>query len=232
MAHVGALGFLRHLRAEPNQYILHFKRGRLTRQGPGLAYWFNPIAAAVAQLPVEDCEVTSVLHERTSDFQEVVVQYTITYRISDPQRAAARVNFAISLRTGVWLEEPLGRLAGFLNQRAQPPARAYLAGVPIVEAVRSGPTEVRAVVSEALQANPTIAEMGLSVVGVQVSHVAPTAELEKALQTPTREAIQQKADEAVFQRRALAVEKERAIKENEMATEIELARQQEKLIQQ
>jgi hypothetical protein len=47
---------------------------------------------------------------------------------------------------------------------------------------------------------------------------------------PTREAVQQSADEAVFQRRALAVEKERAIKENELANEIELARRQEDLI--
>jgi hypothetical protein len=69
-------------------------------------------------------------------------------------------------------------------------------------------------------------------VSVQIDQVAPTSELEKALQTPTREEIQQKADEATFQRRALAVEKERAIKENELQTEIELARRQEELIRQ
>ena len=62
--------------------------------------------------------------------------------------------------------------------------------------------------------------------------MAPTAEMEKALQTPTREDVQQKADEATFQRRALAVENERAIKENELETEIELARRQEDLIRQ
>jgi hypothetical protein len=67
---------------------------------------------------------------------------------------------------------------------------------------------------------------------VQINNLAPTAELEKALQTPTREALQQKADEAVFERRAIAVEKERAIKENELQSEIELARRQEELISQ
>ena len=41
---------------------------------------------------------------------------------------------------------------------------------------------------------------------MRVAAVAPTAEMEKALQQPTREAIQQNADEATFQRRALAVE--------------------------
>jgi hypothetical protein len=72
----------------------------------------------------------------------------------------------------------------------------------------------------------------MAIVGVQVDSVAPSAELEKALQTPTREALQQKADEAGFARRALAVEKERAIRENEMATELEMAKRQESLIEQ
>src|SRR5262249_18484625 len=56
--------------------------------------------------------------------------------------------------------------------------------------------------------------------------------MEKALQMPAREAIQQQADEATFARRALAVEKERAIQENELRNQIELARREEQLIEQ
>jgi hypothetical protein len=65
-----------------------------------------------------------------------------------------------------------------------------------------------------------------------VASVKPTAEMEKALQMPTRERIQQEADEATFARRALAVNKERAIAENELANQIELARREEQLIGQ
>ena len=75
-------------------------------------------------------------------------------------------------------------------------------------------------------------ELGIEVVAVRVAAVAPTAELEKALQQPTREAIQQDADKATFQRRALAVEKERAIAENELQNRIELARREEDLVAQ
>jgi hypothetical protein len=56
--------------------------------------------------------------------------------------------------------------------------------------------------------------------------------LERALQTPTFEGLQQKADEAVFERRALAVEKERAIAENELHNKTELARREQELIAQ
>ena len=83
-----------------------------------------------------------------------------------------------------------------------------------------------------LAAEPALAELGIELVAVRVAAVAPTAELEKALQQPTREAIQQQADEATFHRRALAVEKERAIAENELQNRIELARREEELVAQ
>jgi regulator of protease activity HflC (stomatin/prohibitin superfamily) len=232
MANVRSYPFFRHLRAEANQFVLHYRGGRVVRKGAGLSYWFNPLRAAIAQVPAEDCETTFLLQERSSDLQDVVVQVTLTYRFADPERAAGRVNFSISPDNGTWLEQPLERLASVWRQRCQQPARSYLQGVTLVEAIRAGAVVVRDAIEQALRADAEIGAMGMALVSVQVDRTAPNAELEKALQTPTRESLQQKADEAVFQRRALAVEKERAIKENELATEIELARRQETLIQQ
>ena len=232
MASISRWMFVRHLRAEPNQFILHFRRGRLVRKGIGLAYLFSPLSAAVAQVPAEDCETTFVLTERCDDFQSVTVQCTVIYRISDPERATLRTNFSISLASGSWLEKPLERIAALLAQRAQHPARAYLMGVPIVEAARAGASLIQQPIEAALRADPELEALGIQIVSVQIDRIAPTAELEKAIQTPAREAIQQRADEAVFERRAFAVEKERTIKQNELATELELARRQEQLIQQ
>ena len=65
---------------------------------------------------------------------------------------------------------------------------------------------------------------------MRVAAVSPSAEVEKALRAPTRERIQQQADEATFARRALAVEKERAIAENELQNRIELAGREEHLV--
>jgi hypothetical protein len=56
--------------------------------------------------------------------------------------------------------------------------------------------------------------------------------VEKALQTPAREQIQQEADRSTYERRAMAVERERAIAENEMQNQIELARREEQLLVQ
>jgi len=232
MAHIRRFPLVCHLRAEPNQYILHFRKGKLVRRGAGIAYWFSPLSAAVAQVPVEDIETTFVFKELSRDFQEITVQCTLRYRCAEPEKAAARVNFALALDRGTWLEEPLERLASLWSQRAQQPARTHILRVPMVEAVQSGAQVIQAAMEEALRSDPEIEAGGLALVSLLVNRVAPSADLEKALQTPTRESVQQKADEATFQRRALAVEKERAIKENELSTEIELAKRQEELIRQ
>lgn len=67
---------------------------------------------------------------------------------------------------------------------------------------------------------------------VRVVAIRPEAEVERALRTPAREQIQQEADRATYERRAVAVERERAIAENELASQIELARREEQLIDQ
>lgn len=221
---------LRRLRAEPNQLILHFRGGRMARKGAGIAYWFSPLSAAIAMLPIEDCQSTFVLNEHSSDFQPVKVQSTITYRIADPEKAAARFNFSLSIETGTWLEQPLDRLASVLAQRALPVVRKLISVQPLETILKLGSEQVREAVTAALGADGEIAAMGLQLVNLVIDQIVPSAELEKALGTPMREAVQARADEAQFQRRAQAVEKERAIKENELATELELERRQQELI--
>ena len=67
---------------------------------------------------------------------------------------------------------------------------------------------------------------------MRVVAIRPEPEVERALRTPAREQIQQEADRATYERRAVAVERERAIAENELASQIELARREEQLVEQ
>jgi hypothetical protein len=68
------------------------------------------------------------------------------------------------------------------------------------------------------------------VIGTRVVALRPEPDVEKALQTPARELLQQETDRATHERRALAVERERAIAENELQNQIELARREEQLV--
>jgi len=70
------------------------------------------------------------------------------------------------------------------------------------------------------------------VVSARVVAIRPEPDVERALQTPTREQVQQDADRATYARRANAVQQERAIAENELQSKIELARREQQLVEQ
>ena len=71
-----------------------------------------------------------------------------------------------------------------------------------------------------MAANPVIAALGVEILGLSVIAVKPKPETTRALEAEAREALLRHADEATYSRRNAAVEQERAIKENELNTEI------------
>ncbi|MEU6878452.1 SPFH domain-containing protein [Streptomyces sp. NPDC046712] len=222
----------RHLRSAPTAYIRHHRRGRLVHEGTGLSFWFRSLSAALSEVPVNDRELAMAFHARTADFQDVSVQSTVTYRIGDPEAAATRLDFSIDPDTGAWRGAPLEQIATLLTETAQQHALDVLARTPLAAALVDGVAAVRERITDGLAAEPRLPATGIEVVAVRVVAIRPEPEVERALRTPAREQIQQEADRATYERRAVAVERERAIAENELASKIELARQEEQLVEQ
>jgi regulator of protease activity HflC (stomatin/prohibitin superfamily) len=232
MAEIRSYGFVRHLRAEPTASVMLFKKGKLRRHGRGLAFWFAPLGTSIVEIPLDDRELPFVLAGRSADFQDVHVNGVVTYRVREPDVLAERVDFSIDTRTGRYTGEPLDKLAVVVKELAQELAGAFVARAPLRPLLEQGIDVIRDEIQRGLVDGGSLAALGLEIGGVRVASVKPTAEMEKALQMPARERIQQEADEATFARRALAVDKERAIAENELANQIELARREERLIAQ
>jgi hypothetical protein len=231
MARISPHPVISHLRADASTHVIRYSGGRPVKSGRGLAFWFRPLTAAIAELPLDDQELTFLFHGRSADLQEVVAQGVLTYRVSDPDRLAARIDFGISLVTGLHTKTPLDQLAGRLTGLAQQHAWSAIAATPLRDLVANGVERLRQAITAGLAADSTLADMGLEIASIRVSAVTPTAEVEKALAAPTRERIAAEADEAAFTRRAAAVDKERAIAENELANRIELARRTADLVE-
>jgi regulator of protease activity HflC (stomatin/prohibitin superfamily) len=232
MADIARYPFLRHLRGATTTHVQHVRNGKTIHAGVGAAFWFRPLSAVLSEVPVDDRELPLLFHARTSDFQDVTVQATVTYRLTDPVTAAGRIDFSIDPETGLWRGTPLDQVAGLLTETAQQYALDLLIAADLTTALAGGVTPVRQVIADGLAHDPRLAETGIAVVGVRVVAVRPEPEVEKALRTPTREQVQQEADKATFARRAVAVERERAIGENELETRIEFARREEQLVTQ
>ena len=227
----GLMGF-RHLRGSPITHVRHLDHGQLVHAGTGQSFWFWPLNAALSEIPIDDRELPLLFHARTADFQDVTVQTTVTFRITNPALAASHIDFSIDPDSGRWRSTPLQQLTSLLTEAAQQHALSLLARTPLNAALVDGVPAVRDRIEAGLTGDPRLAEIGLAIVGVRVVAIRPEPDVEKALQTPTREEVQQEADRATFERRALAVERERAIAENELQTQIELARREEQLVTQ
>ena len=232
MADITRFPLTRHLRGSATAHVVHLRNGRTVHSCPGASFWFRPLSAVLSEVPVDDRELPLLFHARTADFQDLTVQVTLTFRFTDPALAAARVDFSIDPTTGRWRGTPLEQVAGLLTESAQQQALDLLAATGLTAALTGGVAAVRDAVTAGLATDRRLQETGIAVIGVRVVAIRPEPEVERALQTPTRERVQQEADRATYERRATAVERERAISENELANQIELARREEELVGQ
>lgn len=232
MADIARYPFVRHLRGTPTTHVQHTRNGKTVHAGTGATFWFRPLSAVLSEVPVDDRELPLLFHARSADFQDVTVQATVTYRITDPATTAGCIDFSIDPDNGAWRGMPLDQVAGLLTETAQQYALDLIAGTDLAAVLAAGVAPVRDAIAAGLAEDARLAETGIAVVGVRVVAIRPEPEMEKALRTPTREQVQQDADKATFERRALAVERERAIGENELQTQIELARREEQLVAQ
>ncbi|MEZ5097345.1 MAG: SPFH domain-containing protein [Nocardioides sp.] len=232
MATITVYPFARHLTGVATSYVQLLRAGAVRRGGVGGTFWFRPLGAVLSEVPVDDRELPMLFHGRTSDFFDVSVHGTITYRVTDPVLAARRLDFSVHPRTGAWTSRPLDQLAGLLTETAQQQTVQLFTQHTLTQAIAGGVTATRDAIAAGLAADQRLADTGVTVVDVRVTAIRPAPDVEKALQTPAREVVQQEADRATFERRALAVEREAAIGENELANQVELARREEELVAQ
>jgi regulator of protease activity HflC (stomatin/prohibitin superfamily) len=232
MADIKRYPIARHLRSTPTAYVIHTSASETKHSSAGAAFWFRPLSAALSEVPIDDRELPLMAHARTVDLQDVAVAVTVSFRFTEPATVAQRIDFGISPDTGEWTGNPLEQVAQLLTESATGLVMDAMARLPLAEAITAGAGNLSATLTRGLQADPRLDATGISVLGARVRAVRAEADMERALQTPARELAQTQADAATNQRRALAVERERTISENELANRIELAMREQELVAQ
>ncbi len=231
MATIKRYPWLSHFLGSPTGYVIHLQKGTVRHEGVGQAFWFRPASSVLSEVPVDDQELPTLFHAITRDHQDVSVQANVTYRFSDPVSVASRLDFALQ-PGGASTAAGREQVATIIGQLCQSHAIDQIAATTLAQSLERGVSELRTLLTGALQANARLQSTGIEILGVQVLAVRPESDVERALQTPVREQLQAEADRAVYERRAVAVERERTISENEMASKIELAARRENLVAQ
>ena len=215
------------MKASPTTYVLHYQRGRLRREGAGLAFWYLRPVSTIVAVPIASRDVPFVFNEVTADFQAVTIQGQVTYRVAEPRRLAELLDFSVGANGRFRSDDP-EKLPERLVHTLQILARGAVQRQSLREALSTSDRLVGSLLP-ALRESETARMLGLEILGLSVLAVRPTPEIARALEAEAREALQGKSDEAIYERRNAAVEQERRIKESELNTEIAVQEKQRQI---
>ena len=217
---------IRYRKFESTDYVIKVKKGSIIDCGPGLSFFYNTMTTSMMVIPTTAFDTSFAYDDiMTADFQKLNVQGDISYIIANYEKAAKMVNFSYK-DTKKEYETVLSQAKATMAKRILNLTKVYIANFistrQVREAIKTA-EELAQVLRNALREDETIREYGIKILAVSILGISPQPDTRKALEAATREEILKQQDDAIYKRRNSAIEQERAIKENELNTEIKIA---------
>lgn len=218
---------INHIKFDSMTYVLHYRNGRVRREGRGLSFFYFAPASSIVAIPMGSNDLPFIFNETTSDYQTVSIQGQISYKISNPQKLADVLDFTVN-DSGHYKKNDLEKLNQRIINECQTATSAFVHQIGLKEAIRSAKAIEERILS-GIKSSDAIQLLGVEIVGGSILAVKASPEMARALETETREKLQQEADQAIYERRNFAVEQERIIKESELNTEIAVEEKQKQI---
>jgi regulator of protease activity HflC (stomatin/prohibitin superfamily) len=221
------IGFFK---GQATEHVIKYVGGRVAKEGAGLAFYYLKHNTQIVAIPTSSTDANFVFNEVTNNFQAVTIQGQFTYRIHNPTQAASLLNFTIDPHTRAYVSNDPERLPQRIANIIQMETRGEIQRRSLEETLRDSQTIAAGALGR-IRDGALLEPMGVELLSVYFLSAKPTPEVAKALEAEYRETLLRKADEAIYARRAAAVEEERKIKENELNTEITLEQRRQQLIE-
>lgn len=209
----------RYIKVPPTHYVIHYAGGKVRHAGAGLAFFYFMPTASIVIVPIGSADVPFVFNEISADFQPLTVQGQLAFRVSDPQKVAALLNYEVTGLPGKYVSDDPQKLPQRLVNLVQVLVRAEIQRLPLREAIHASELLATAVFAK-LKESADLPALGVEVLAFTIQGIKPVPESSRALEAEAREELMRRADQAIYDRRNAAVEQERRIKENELNTEI------------
>jgi len=210
---------IRFIKSQPTVHLMQFRAGRVVREGSGLSFYYYAPTTTLVAVPMASQDRAFILELVTADFQSVTVQGQVTYRVSDPRRTAAMMDFSLARNGQTYVSEDPTRLGDRVAMQVEVIVQQAVQALELNQALRSSALLARTA-QEELATQPEVTALGLEILGVSIMAVKPTPDIARALEAEARESNLKMADDAIYLRRMSAVENERAIRQNELDTDI------------
>ncbi len=218
---------IKHIKFDSMTYVLHFKNGAIKREGRGLSFFYFAPNSSIVAIPMGSNDLPFIFSESTNDYQQVTIQGQISYKINKPKELADVLDFTVN-DNGMYKKNDIEKLNQRIINEAQTATSAYIHSIKLKDAIRSAKS-IENNILEGLKSSAAIGMLGIEILGANILGISATPEMSRALETETREKLQQEADQAIYERRNFAVEQERIIRETELNTEIAVEEKQKQI---
>ena len=218
---------IKHIKLDSMTYVLHYKNGSIKKEGRGLSFFYFVPNSSIVAIPMGSNDLPFIFNESTNDYQMVAIQGQISYKIINPKILADVLDFTIN-DSGQYKKNDIEKLNQRIINEAQTATSSFIHGIKLKDAIRSAKM-VETKILEGLKSSQVVDMLGIEILGANILAVQATPEMTRALETETREKLQQEADQAIYERRNFAVEQERKIKESELNTEIAVEEKQKQI---
>ncbi|MDR0467412.1 MAG: hypothetical protein LBG67_01010 [Campylobacteraceae bacterium] len=216
-----------HIKFDSMTYALHYKNGKIKKEGRGLSFYYFVHNSSIVAIPMGSNDLPFIFNESTNDYQTVNIQGQISYKIMNPKTLADVLDFTVN-SSGQHKKNDIEKLNQRIINEAQTAISSFIHEIRLKDAIRSAKAVEQEII-EGLKSSQSVDMFGIEILGVSILAVQATPEMTRALETETREKLQQEADHAIYERRNFAVEQERKIKESELNTEIAIEEKQKQI---
>ncbi|MBT9508253.1 SPFH domain-containing protein [Rhodoferax sp.] len=207
------------IKAQPTVHLMQFRKGQVVREGAGLSFFYYAPNSTLVAVPVASQESGFMLELVTADFQSVTVQGQISFRVRDPKRTAALMDFSLVPTGKGYASQDPQRLAERVAVQAKVIVQQAVQALELKAALKASATIARAA-QQQLGSQTEMDALGLEILGVSIVAIKPVPDIARALEAEARESNLKAADDAIYLRRMASVQNERAIRQNELDTEI------------
>lgn len=221
---------VRHYKGEPSTYVIQYRGGQVVKHGRGLDIWYLPYNTSIAAVPMISQDAQFIFNEATANYQEVAIQGQLSFRVENPLELAQQLDFTLQPKTGQYRSQDPDKLAQRLINAVQTHTRKGVSQISLEEALITV-RELSAEVLAAVQQERDLLALGVVIESLHFTAVTATPEMRKALEADYREGLQRRADRAIYDRRAAALEEERKIRQRELHTDIELEQRRKDLVE-
>ncbi|MCB0516095.1 MAG: SPFH domain-containing protein [Chitinophagales bacterium] len=218
---------IKHVNFDAMTYVIYYKNGHIRQEGRGLSFFYFAPNSSIVAIPLGSNDLPFIFSESTNDYQTVSIQGQISYKIEQPKVLADVLDFTVD-EAGIYKKNDIEKLNQRIIIEAQTATSSFIHEIKLKEALRSA-KNIEERISNGLLSSSLLNLFGIEILGVNILAIQATPEMSRALETVTREKLQQEADQAVYERRNFAVEQERKIKESELNTEIAVEEKQKQI---